>query len=246
MNDADCKFFFRLARVAYREPSQIEPALVEMGLEGFRFYDGPSTQAFTCSDASRVIIAFRGSEQDPRDWINNANFRPVPGEHDGHVHSGFHGALDEVWDQIAAHVDRDTPRPLFVTGHSLGGALATLAGARLHSAGMAVGGVYTYGQPRVGKSDFQRHYNEALRDKTFRMVNHIDLVTRVPLLVHGYRHIGRRMYFDEDGTLERDAGNWPVARDDLRYRLRHFGRIKAAGLTPHLLPAYQERIDRLP
>lgn len=246
MNNADCRFFFRLARLAYRDPSRIEPSLADMGLGGFRFYDGPSTQAFSCGDSTRAIFAFRGSEQDPRDWISNAKFRPVPGELDGHVHSGFHGALSEVWDAMAADLQAEAARPVFVAGHSLGGALATLAGARLHESGTVVGGVYTYGQPRVGKSDFKRNYNAILREQTFRVVNHIDLVTRVPLLVNGYRHIGRRMYFDEAGNLARDAGNWSVVRDDLRYRLRHFGKIQAAGLAPHLLPAYQERIDRLP
>jgi triacylglycerol lipase len=244
VDTADCKLFFQLSRIAYREPQQAEEATTSLGLRDFRFYDGASTQAFVCVDDARAMLAFRGSERDPIDWIRNAQFRPVPGEMGGHVHSGFHGALDEVWDDVVADLAQET-RPLFVTGHSLGGALATLAAARAHTADRVVGGVFTYGQPRVGKSDFQRAYNLALDDVTFRVVNHIDLVTRIPLLMQGYRHIGRRMYFDESGTLERDAGNWPVARDDLRYRLRHFGRIQAVGLTPHLLPAYRERIDAL-
>lgn len=244
MDSADCKFFFRLSRIAYRERSRCEEAIGALGLRDFRFYDGPSTQGFLCSDDTRALLAFRGSEQDPLDWIRNAQFRPMTGELAGQVHSGFHGALDEVWDDVAADVSA-TEKPLFVTGHSLGGALATLAAARAHSEGSSVAGVFTFGQPRVGKTDFQRAYNSALEAVTFRVVNHIDLVTRVPLLTQGYRHVGRRMYFDEGGSLERDAGNWAVARDDIRYRFRHFGRIKAAGLTLHLLPAYQERVDAL-
>jgi triacylglycerol lipase len=244
VDTADCKFFFRLSGIAYRAQAPALEAVAGLGLRDFQFYDGASTQAFLCGDDTRFALAFRGSERDPLDWIRTAQFHPVPGELGGHVHSGFHGALDEVWDEVAADL-AGGDRPLFVTGHSLGGALATLAAARAHAAGSVVGGVYTYGQPRVGKADFQVAYNAALDNVTFRVVNHIDLVTRVPLLVQGYRHIGRRMYFDESGALERDAGNWPVARDDIRYRFRHVGRIQAAGLTPHLLPAYRERIDAL-
>jgi triacylglycerol lipase len=190
------------------------------------------------------VLAFRGSERDPVDWIRNAQFHPVTGELGGKVHSGFHGALDEVWGSIAGDTSA-LGLPIFVTGHSLGGALATLAAARLVEAGVAPDAVYTYGQPRVGKSDFQRAFNSAMHDVTFRVVNHIDLVARVPLLLQGYRHIGRRMYFDGAGALRPDAGSWPVARDDLKYRLSHFGSIQAVGLTPHLLPAYRERIEAL-
>ncbi|MCZ6504690.1 MAG: hypothetical protein O6834_01740, partial [Actinobacteria bacterium] len=78
-----------------------------------------------------------------------------------------------------------------------------------------------------------------------RFVNHIDLVTRVPFLTLGYRHIGRRMYFKEAGTFVPDAGTWAVARDDVIYRLRHFGKIQAIGLDPHFIPAYTERMGNL-
>ena len=83
------------------------------------------------------------------------------------------------------------------TGHSLGGALAAF---RADRAGHPVAAIYTYGQPRVGHRDFSRAYSERLEDRTYRAINHVDLVTRVPLLLQGYRHVGSRIYFDRGGT----------------------------------------------
>jgi hypothetical protein len=242
---SDARLHWDLSRYAYRDESAARQAVESKGLTGFTFYDSEnSTQAFSCTDGTRSLLAFRGSEAQPVDWIRNAQFIAEPGELGGSVHSGHRRALSEVWEVIAADQSA-SGLPVSVTGHSLGASLATLAAARFAGSGVPVDVVYTYGQPRTGKSDFQRAYDERLGDVTFRFVNHIDLVTRVPLLLLGYRHVGRRMYFNEAGSFNPDAGTWPVARDDLTYRLRHFGRIQAAGLDPHLMPAYSARMGSL-
>jgi hypothetical protein len=73
--------------------------------------------------------------------------------------------------------------PLFVTGHSLGGALAVLCTAMLHRTEPALfanlRGVYTYGQPMVGDGDFAATC-EPFAARTFRHVYHSDLVPRLP------------------------------------------------------------------
>lgn len=84
----------------------------------------------------------------------------------GRVHSGFLQAADEVFkpqDILAPILDavrRDgRERALWVTGHSLGGALAILTAARLRD---RVQGVYVYGAPRVGDVDFGRTLNDRI------------------------------------------------------------------------------------
>ena len=56
---------------------------------------------------------------------------------------------------------------IFITGHSLGAALAVLCaaeiGAQDRSLGLNVTGVYTYGEPRVGNAAFQRFYNKGTK-----------------------------------------------------------------------------------
>jgi triacylglycerol lipase len=234
-----------LARIAYRDPAPAEAELATQGFRDFRFFDGPSTQAFAVVADHGAYVSFRGTESgNPVDWARDAQFRPVAGEPFGRVHSGFRRALDEVWGDVSAVVAAGSG-PLFVTGHSLGAALATLAAARIADTARQVTAVHTFGTPRTGLGDFRNTFNERLGSRTFTVINHIDLVTRAPLLIQGYRHVGRRMYFDADGVFHPDAGAWQVARDDLSYRLRHFGRIESIGLLPHAIGAYVLRVESL-
>ncbi len=196
-------------------------------------------------DETHRHLVFRGTESTNHiDWMRDAEFRPVKGAFATRVHSGFRRALDEVWPAILPEVAADD-RKLVLTGHSLGAGLATLAAARLAANDNPVGEVYTYGSPRVGLRDFAAAYTARLGANTYRVINHIDIVTRVPLLVQSYRHVGSRMYFDGSGLFHPNAGAWHIAKDDLAARLRHFGTIRAAGVSPHDIPRYIERIETI-
>jgi triacylglycerol lipase len=105
------------------------------------------------------------------------------------VHRGFRHALDIVWNDIETALE-DVHVPLFMSGHSLGAALATLAAAR-HTPR----GVYTFGSPMVG--------NQAFADKLkglsiHRVVDDIDGVTFVPPAHLGYVHVGEVRHLFED------------------------------------------------
>lgn len=234
----------RLSRIAYRGEDRARGDTAALGLGEFRFFSSPPNEALSVADGGTLYLAFRGTEKKVIDWVQNARFNPVRGELGGLVHAGFHSGLDDLWEDLLAVVDA-AGRPVVTTGHSLGGALATLAAARLHEGGREVAAVYTYGQPRVGLSDFSGAYRSRLGDVSFRFINHIDLVTRVPLLIQRYRHIGKRVYFDESGDPHVGASAWHIARDDLVFRLRHFGRLKAAGLAPHERKAYVDLVERM-
>lgn len=237
------KLTVNLARLAYQEPTAIPMALADLGLRDFAHFEAASTQAFIAQDGEGLYMAFRGT-QEAADWLANAKFLPSKNELGVKVHTGFVDALDEVWAEIEPLVV-NAGVPVTVTGHSLGAALASLAAIRLTAAGHDVAAVYTYGQPRTGHSSFARLYDSTLGSITHRIVNHVDLVTRVPLLLQGYRHVGRRMYFDASGWLHTDASGWKIAFDDLSYRLAHFGRIESIGIKPHLIDSYTSLIDSL-
>lgn len=235
----------KLSRLAYHEKGSAETGVEQLGMSGFRWFDRGSTQALLATETDQAFLAFRGTEStNPRDWTTDAKFIPAPGVFGAPVHSGFRDALDDVWPDIITAI-AGLSVPVVVTGHSLGAALATLAAARLDDAGHDVAGVYTFGQPRTGQGAFRSAYGERLGPVTFRFINHIDLVTRVPLLIQGYRHVGSRMYFDHNGRFHVDANPWMVAMDDVRFRLAHFGSIKAAGLAPHEISAYVDLIETL-
>jgi len=235
----------QLSSIAYHPLDQAERDIEPLGLSSFRQFSGASTQAFVAQDGERRYLVFRGTESTHHiDWMRDAEFMPTSGVFGTRVHAGFRRALDEVWDDVVPHVTAED-RALVITGHSLGGGLATLAAARLAADGRDVDSVYTYGAPRTGLKDFAAAYTARLGSDTYRVINHIDIVTRVPLLIQKYRHVGHRMYFDGSGKFHPDAGAWQIAREDLIARLRYFGRIESAGVGKHDIPRYVDRIKSI-
>lgn len=94
-------------------------------------------------------------------------------------------------------LDRLSPSTVLITGHSLGGALATIAAAAWQGK-YPISGVYTFGQPAVGRGEFQDFFNQHYTNKFFRFVNDKDIVAKIP---PNYRHVGELYRFDGDGQL---------------------------------------------
>jgi triacylglycerol lipase len=159
------------------------------------------TQAYVASHQAFALVAFRGTQPDSLiDVLSDAGIalKPwdVPGEH---VHAGFMGALDVVWDEIVGALTPLADRPVWFTGHSLGAAIATLAADRFlrQRPGRALGelgGVYTFGSPLVGDRRFVDGFNARCGDRSFRFVNDQDTVTRVPPPLIGYRHVNNERF----------------------------------------------------
>jgi triacylglycerol lipase len=232
----------QLSKIAYRPVDQAERNLEDLGFTNHQHFSGSSTQAFLTEDDARRYLSFRGTESTNHiDWMRDAQFRPETGVFGAKVHSGFRQALDEVWEEMLPLLTADD-KGLVITGHSLGAGLAVLAASRVVAAGGDVSQVYTYGAPRAGLKDFAAAYNDVLGSNTYRVINHIDIVTRVPLLVQNYRHVGRRMYFDGNEAFHPDAGAWHITKDDILARLRHFGTIRSAGVVPHEISRYLDRV----
>src|SRR5262249_20894795 len=80
-------------------------------------------------------------------------------------------------------------KPLLVTGHSLGGALAILFTSRWESEKYPILATYTFGCPRVGNAKFCEWYNALRGARTFCVVNEEDLVPRLPGVLTGYRRV---------------------------------------------------------
>eukprot|EP00898_Chlorokybus_atmophyticus_P004644 jgi/Chlat1/5180/Chrsp33S05158 len=119
------------------------------------------------------------------------------------VHSGFYMAWRRVAREVLSLVSQERvkvkePRPVLVTGHSLGGALAVLCAYDMRVAmGIPAGQitVYTFGSPRIGNSGFTTRFNE-LVPVAFRVVNNRDMVTKLPMQVLGFTHVGTLALFD--------------------------------------------------
>jgi hypothetical protein len=153
-----------------------------------------------------IVLAFGGT--DPAVWENLATdfrLRPDPGTD---THIGFQTATDGVGDEIDGAVtsSRQLDRPLFITGHSLGAAIAALAANRAAQAGAPPKAVYTYGMPRVGGAQFSTAYdNGVLGPVTYRLVHGLDVVARVPMSGIGFRHVGRVLQCDSGARFDPTA-----------------------------------------
>lgn len=106
------------------------------------------------------------------------------------MHNGFVDAYMSIQNEIHRYVDRHRPKRLVMTGHSLGGALATLCAIdfQLTYKGRHDIALYTYGSPRVGNPAFRELVNEHIPE-SYRIVHGVDFVPGLPAIWSGYRHV---------------------------------------------------------
>jgi hypothetical protein len=191
------------SELSYQDKAAVERvATTGWGFEVCEFLSVADTQAFIAQASGVAMVAFRGSES-LGDWLANLKVLSTEGSHGG-VHKGFF----EAYRLVHAAVERtllaggSASRNIWLTGHSLGGALATIAAAELQE-GIKFAGIHTFGQPRVGFQKFGQYIHQRSGERFVRFVNNDDLVTRVP---PGYEHVGRLIHFDPSGQVEDGAG----------------------------------------
>ncbi len=155
------------------------------------------------AELGAVIISFKGSST-VRDFIQDAKFVREPlvwpmNEYQqplAEVHRGFLEDFESIAEELTGHarsmVNSLPGTPVYITGHSLGGALAISCALEFGRQGIPVTSVYTFGQPRVGNKGFAELYETSsnLQEVTFRVVNENDIVPRTPGVLMGYRHCG--------------------------------------------------------
>jgi hypothetical protein len=141
-------------------------------------FNRSNVQGFWCVGGDVALLAFRGTSNTGQ-WLRDARF--LPSSHPwGWVHAGFNDGISDVGLDIALfEAEAKKAKHVWITGHSLGGALALVAAARLKMNGIP-SRLYTYGQPRVGFSGFADRFALELPGALYRFVNQSDIVTRVP------------------------------------------------------------------
>ncbi|MGG6237725.1 lipase family protein [Nodosilinea sp. AN01ver1] len=179
------------------------------------------TQAFMFRKGDNLILVFKGTQQ-LSDWKTNLKIRlkeftvladqeAVPPT--GRVHRGFLDAWQSVEKQVIYYLRKWwTPETkLWVTGHSLGGALAAVATIALETQGFEVSGLYTFGQPRVADWKLVNYMNSRMGDRIIRYVNNNDIVPMIPPQIipwvptRVYGHMGQFRYFNDSGHLRRQS-----------------------------------------
>lgn len=172
-------------------------------------FDIRSCEGFFAKRGDMDYVVFRGSDQ-VKDWLLNVSCghstAPYGNTKGIKVHTGFIKTYELV--RTFIHTKVGTKPNIVVTGHSLGGALATLCALDLQ---------YCFGKnitcvpvasPRVGNKLFAESFNRRLPG-TIRLTHGADLIPMVPLPVMGYRHIGTEFHIGRQRLIPSIADHFP-------------------------------------
>ena len=195
------------SQIAYLAESEIASwATNNLSSTNVEFIDAEDTEVFIAENDSEMYIVFRGSKG-LRDWI--ANMKILKSTTDfGKVHSGFMEAFSVVREKIFTAMTRarENNKKLYLSGHSLGGALATIAAAdsNIKIGSTPIEAIYTFGMPKTSNRTAADYINSNFGSRFFRFVNDRDIVTRIP---PGSRHVGRLIHFDKHGEIKNTNNN---------------------------------------
>lgn len=161
-----------------------------------------NTQAWVATADDAIVVAFRGTESPTSlDGLKDIlltdamNLLVVPEGRLGHdlaaagvgarFHKGFTDAIGEIWEPLAAAVTAEyerRDRPIWITGHSLGGALALCSAWLLKRRFIPVHEVCTFGAPMIGNRVACEAFDREFAGRIFRYVNGRDPVPKLPTL----------------------------------------------------------------
>lgn len=228
-----------LSQIAYLDKDEAWPRLRELGYRNHRFIENDGAQCHVVWNQEEMVLCFRGTE--PTEFSDiKADLNAWPDEaQNGHglVHNGFQEEVNKIWDEILRFVSILEHRDLFITGHSLGGAMATIATSRLAD---KVKCLYTFGSPRAGTKSFVKSFNTP----HYRFVNNNDVVVKVPFAFLGYRHHVPPTYINYYGNI-RPSTYWQRVKDQWRGRLRALQkRMPFDGAYDHSMDHYVKYTEK--
>lgn len=180
-------------------------ATVTFKLFGMKTSFGLDPELMVISSKDLVLIIFRGTDQlqdqEWGEWIGtdfNAGMVDAGGALQGtQVHKGFWASFDLIRDQLLAELTRVNAKTksIWVAGHSLGAAMAAIAGVYLKADGYPVKNVYGFAAPRtVGNDKFASKANTLLPNRIQRFEYYLDPITL--MWAPGYEFYGKRNWMD--------------------------------------------------
>ena len=205
------------------------------------------TQGYIAVNDKTILTAFRGTESLP-DWLTNLQAVKDPGPwRSTEVHEGFQDAFFATALKIGQIIGQKRQnQQVWVTGHSLGGALAVLLAATLLENHIPVHGLYTFGSPRVGDKSFAEHLNKQLKNKAhWRVVNEGDIVPHLPPEIF-FCHAGNRKLLLSQMSTSTRSDTWNrFKRDIWGWIGTVIGDMKLQIAGPHLLESENGYLRRL-
>jgi triacylglycerol lipase len=230
--------FANIAAITYEDPKTSKTKFKSFGFTIVEFFNIEGAQAYLLKDMNGIhVLSFRGTEvTEPSDILadlkSGKNIEAIGGK----IHVGFKGEINKLWpviEKAVANIDS-----LYVTGHSLGAAMATIASGRMQSKVLTL---VTFGSPRVGNKE----YVNSLKFNHYRVQNNCDDVTKVPLLLMGFAHHGTHKYLNYYGAF-RNLTPWQQIKDMVRSRAKAYTKgQKFLGAYDHMMDNYIAKLGKL-
>lgn len=192
----------QVCKLAYASQTEVNKTLSGWGFATVAHFPKASLYAFVASDDRTVLVAFRGTD-DLKDWLVNTDVAPQVVAH-GIIHRGFYQGMKMLYPDVTAAISAQggKKKNVWVTGHSLGGALAVaFAYESLAEGKFKPSGVVTFGQPLLADSALGSYLCSQLGGNYVRFVHGRDIVTRV---LPGYVHCGKLVWM-HDGKVDRET-----------------------------------------
>ena len=233
-----------LSAAAYQEPNIAKRIFQQYNFQDYKFISRHGAQCYVLWRESDIVIVFRGTE--PKQWSDikaDLDARQRTGLHNhGKVHKGFQGELEKVWHDLIRQInyilEGSYDIDIHITGHSLGGAMATICAKRLQEEGLDPHSLYTYGSPRVG----DKKWVKTLQVPHYRFQNNNDVVCRVPFWLMGYRHHGKNIYIGYNGKVSK-MNMWRRFIDSMRGRFKAWSKWQFFdGVYDHDITTYAKRV----
>ena len=167
-----------------------------------------------------IVLAFRGTV-DMVNWLVNLDVVKRGLDSQIKIHDGFLCAVNRLLPRIIDLLMADLSatgafKPIQICGHSLGGAMASLAAFFLQRKGFPVESVHTFASPRVGNTAWRTAFNAVLGYCTWRIAAAGDLVPLIPGVLDGYRHVGQEIYLADGKIWSNPNHTFEIMRDSWR------------------------------
>lgn len=249
-----------MSRLAYSpyetDDTELKQALSNADFELVRIFDCKGTQAFLAkrNSTKMAVLAFRGTQ--PRKWDDiktDIEIRFYHDEKGAKIHIGFYKAFNCVEQDVREMIKELTDHSIYITGHSLGGALALIATRALDLDNLAA--CYTFGGPKVGNEEF----GENIKTPIYRVINAYDIVPFLPpsgliellsllpykglknvfVNLRGFQHHGDVRYIDPDEKNIKVIENYSEM-------FRFFGlwSNRSKGIECHSIKKYCEKLGQ--
>ena len=187
----------------------------------------------------RICVVFRGSES-RSDWYYDLMISKRKLNNDIYVHSGFYSQLhinnnfEKITEHVKTLIEEYPEYSLYITGHSLGAALATLYGYELSKLLNHNIVVVSFASPRVGNKGFKLDFNSQENLSHYRITNNRDIITASPMF--RYHHVGRNICLYDNAF---DIFN------DYDYSWWKYSLFNCWSVGDHNIDLYYERLKKI-